>query len=425
MPALPLRGLATLLCSTVAVLAQAPPGYYDPVDLGSAARLRATLHEVIDDHLRLPYTATGLDTWDVLEAGWQDPADPTRVVDVYRNGSFRKPDDRVTGYNREHVWPRSYGFPEDRPDNQPYTDCHALFLADAGYNAARGNLPFDTATALAREYPTLPTNGQGGGSGRYPGNSNWGIGSAGAFGSFEVWSRRRGDVARAILYLDVRYEGGTHGRTGIAEPDLIATDDRARIAASQTGNNEAVAHMGLLSTLLAWHREDPPDADERRRNDLVFQAQGNRNPFVDHPEWAGLLFGGAVPGGFLTYGAGCAGSNGIAPTSGSAGEPLVGRSLTLVCGGAPALRPALLNFDLQPSQIDLAAFGLGGCALLARPALVVTATTNGFGTAATALAVPADPRLVGTSLFGQWVVLDPAGRGAALSPGAELRFGRR
>ena len=44
--------------------------------------------------------------------------------------------------------------------------------------------------------------------------------------------------------------------------------------------------MGLLSTLLAWHQADPPDAGERERNEVIYSFQGNRNPFIDHPEWA-------------------------------------------------------------------------------------------------------------------------------------------
>src|SRR3546814_14675548 len=44
--------------------------------------------------------------------------------------------------------------------------------------------------------------------------------------------------------------------------------------------------MGLLSTLLAWHQADPPDAAERDRNEVVYSFQGNRNPFIDHPGWA-------------------------------------------------------------------------------------------------------------------------------------------
>ena len=48
--------------------------------------------------------------------------------------------------------------------------------------------------------------------------------------------------------------------------------------------------MGLLADLLQWHDEDPVDDRERGRNDVVYSYQGNRNPFIDHPEWVSYVF---------------------------------------------------------------------------------------------------------------------------------------
>jgi endonuclease I len=54
--------------------------------------------------------------------------------------------------------------------------------------------------------------------------------------------------------------------------------------------------MGLLSTLIAWHQADPPDDAERARNEVIYSFQGNRNPFIDHPEWGtASLFTSAKP----------------------------------------------------------------------------------------------------------------------------------
>ena len=82
----------------------------------------------------------------------------------------------------------------------------------------------------------------------------------------------------------MRYEGGA------PEPDLILTDDQALIAASNTGDNEPIAYMGILSVLLEWHAQDPVDDVERNRIDVVFSFQENRNPFIDNPEWVACLF---------------------------------------------------------------------------------------------------------------------------------------
>ncbi|MCZ6598592.1 MAG: endonuclease [Planctomycetota bacterium] len=272
-----------------------PPGYYDPVDDSTPATLRQTLHEVIDDHTRFPYTSSAPDTWDILELAEEDPADAGRILDVYRNASFAKQGGGNPFYNREHTWPKSYGFPDDGWDNYPYSDCYQLRLCDDGYNSSRSNKPFRICSASCSEKPTDPNDGQGGGTGIYPGNSNW---TSGAFtqGTWETWIGKRGDVARAMFYLDVRYEGGSHGITGASEPDLILTDSEALIDASNTGQNEPVAYMGILSVLLQWHLEDPVDDRERARNDVVYSFQGNRNPFIDHPEWVACLFEGNCDG---------------------------------------------------------------------------------------------------------------------------------
>ena len=263
-------------------LADPPPGYYATVDATNATTLRTTLHAVIDDHQRFPYTSGATDTWDILNLADEDPNNSSNILDVYRNASYPKISGGTRDYNREHTWPKSFGFPD--PIRGPYTDCHMLFLCDRGYNTARSNHPYRTCTDTCSEKTTLFNNGQGGGSGEYPGNSNWRTGSH-EEGTWETWIGRRGDVARALFYMDVRYEGGFHVG-GDAEPELILTDDDSLI----TVTDGPVAYMGLLSVLLQWHVEDPVDDLERDRNDVVFSFQNNRNPFIDNPEWVACLF---------------------------------------------------------------------------------------------------------------------------------------
>jgi endonuclease I len=279
---------AALTLALAAAAAAGPAaGLYDPVDARDAASLRLTLHDLIDDHTRYPYTSTATDTWDILDLADEDPNNAFNVLDIYKNASYPKAGGGNPNYNREHSWPKSYGFPIDGSTNYPYTDCHHLFICDSGYNSSRNNKPYDTASASASEKPTLFNNGVGGGTGVYTGNSNWTFGSG--LGAWETWVGRRGDVARALLYMDVRYEGGTHGGSGASEPDLILTDN-ASLIVSNTSTNRSVAYMGMLSTLLDWHAEDPPDALEHFRNDIIESYQGNRNPFIDHPEWVDCLW---------------------------------------------------------------------------------------------------------------------------------------
>ena len=81
-----------------------------------------------------------------------------------------------------------------------------------------------------------------------------------------------------MFYLVVRYEGNDQSGT----PDLELVD-----RLTHTGE----PHFGKLCTLVAWHGLDPVSPEERRRNDVVHSWQGNRNPFVDHPEFVQAIWG--------------------------------------------------------------------------------------------------------------------------------------
>jgi len=404
-------GLAAVLAP--GALAQAPAGYYDTVDTSNAAALRASLHAVIDDHTRFPYTSGGTDTWDILEDAQTDPSNGSRILDVYKNASYPKQGGGGANYNREHVWPNSYGFPTDNGSNYPYTDCHALRLCDIGYNGFRDNSPFRACSSGCTELVTVPNGGQGGGSGVYPGNSNWTTGS-GSTATFEVWSGRRGDIARAMLYMDLRYEGGTHGVTGANEPDLILTDDQGLISAS-LGGNASVAYMGMLSTLLQWHADDPVDQFEMDRNDTVFGYQGNRNPFVDHPEWVGVIYQGQTLSPQLTVSPTTMDlTNGGAATFDLQAGPAFAGKLYFLLGSASGTTPGTaagiqvpLNFDAyllqtvqNPNVIILDSLGF--------------LDANGSATAKLPFPAGAYTFLAGTQLDHAYIVFDIPGTTLAL-----------
>lgn len=412
--------VAVSLCAG-RIAAQIPSGYYATVDTSTAATLRATLHQVIDDHVEHPYTSSATDTWDILESAQQDPNNSSRIIDVYRNASFTKRGGGNNDYNREHSWPKSYGFP-DFVNYGPYTDCHALWLCFDSYNTARSNKPFEDCNASHSEEPTLFNGGIGGGTGTFPGNSNWTTGSF-TSGRWQVWGARKGDIARSLLYLDVRYEGGVHNGTGRAEIDLRLTDNRALMSGSNTGQNEAVGYMGLVSTLLQWHLDDPVDAFERRRNDVVFSHQQNRNPFIDHPEWIAILWGLAQPGTVALYGTGCS-AGPLTPVMSVPAGPSIGAPVTISMFIAPPSSPAALHLATSgPSAIDLSILGFAGCTLLAPPEIPVNMLTNPAGTASLTFPVQNDPFLVGLHFYAQWLVADPARASIASTVGADLGIG--
>ncbi len=276
--------------------------YYASVNASTPALLRSTLHVLIDDHVAYPYTGNGpcnptaptpstCDTWDILDRADQNPGNPNEIIDVYQNDNHPKAGGGNTNYNREHTWPNSLGFNNlDGLDGNgnpysPYTDTHMLYLADITYNSNRGNKPYDNCIGCANQDTTVANNGIGGqGGAPFPGDSNWWDGA-----NYRTWTARKGDVARAVLYMDVRYEGGNHAN-GQPEPDLIVTNTRSLIQGTAGGVVAPQGYMGILDTLLEWHLADPPDAQEILRNSVVQGFQGNRNPFIDHPEWAACLW---------------------------------------------------------------------------------------------------------------------------------------
>lgn len=376
--------------------------YYNSVDTTNATTLRATLHDLIDNHTVYPYTSGSTDTWDILEWADEDPSNSSRIVDIYLNESYAKQGGGNSFYNREHTWPSSYGFP-DGAGTGPFTDCHSLRLVNDTLNSVRSNKPFDNCDAQCDEEPTQSTNGTGGGSGTFPGNSNW---TEGLFtnGKWQCWAERKGDVARSIMYMAIRYEGDGGG-----EPDLILTDDRFLIASSNTGQDESVGYMGLLSVVLQWHCDDPPDAQECERNSRVAFYQGNRNPFVDHPEYADILWGsscgggGPTPGSFSRYGTGCPTSGLSTPVIAEITDPRIDSNLLFLASGGPPSQPGALHLGFAQSNINLGIIGYPACTMLAPPDLAFSVFASPVGIAFTIVNVPNDANLVGVALHGQFL----------------------
>lgn len=270
--------------------------YYAQVNTSSPEQLRCSLHETIKGHTTYPYGWTQLEDADEAPAGVCPSSN--YILDVYRNRCYEKITARSNpvgpnNYNREHVWPRSLGFNTGSQSGNDglaaHNDLHMLHLSASDWNGERDNNPYgNCADASCGPFGTDANNGVGGTAAR--GDSNWSDGS-----TYEVWDHMKGNMARAIFYMAIRYEGiaAEDAHDGNL-PDLELTDNRSLIAI--TSNTAPKAYMGLLTVLLAWHAQDPVDARELERNEVVAIYQNNRNPFVDHPEWATLaLFQSSQP----------------------------------------------------------------------------------------------------------------------------------
>ncbi|MFM1770570.1 MAG: hypothetical protein RJA22_3099 [Verrucomicrobiota bacterium] len=259
-------GLVLVQAGLSSLRADAPAGYYSTATGLSGAALRVALHEIINDHVVVPYSSTAGDTADALAVLDEDPANATNVWLVYAQRSEPKSSFGLsTGWNREHLWCNSYGLDDIHP---AFSDLHNLRAEDASVNSARGNEFYDLTNPLDAGYAN-PAHPEA-------------LLCTSDSDSWQPPAHVRGDIARALFYMDVRYEGDRAN-----EPDLILTSETGLISAT-------AAYMGSLAVLLQWHRDDPVDAAEQLRNDRVYALyQSNRNPFIDHPEWVETVYGQA------------------------------------------------------------------------------------------------------------------------------------
>jgi endonuclease I len=224
--------------------------YYKDAVGKTGDSLKSSLHTIISDQTKLSYSAV----WDALKVTDQDPADSGNVVLLYSGISRSKSlNGGDTGdWNREHVWAKSHG--DFGTSTGPGTDTHHLRPEDVRVNSVRGNKDFDN-----------------GGSGFTDSG-----GSLTDSDSFEPRDAVKGDVARMIFYMAVRYEGG---------------DGWADLEVNGSVDNGSSPYIGKLDVLKQWNDEDPPDAFEQRRNQVIYDDyQHNRNPFVDHPEWVEAIW---------------------------------------------------------------------------------------------------------------------------------------
>lgn len=236
-----------------------PDDYYDPISFESSESLKTTLHDVIDDQIVQSYDSIKT-VVRVLDA---DPEDESKIILLYSDNSLdpNQFGNGSTQWNREHLWPQSFGA-DSGPANSDY---HHLFPAYASVNSTRSNYTFDDVSSSKR--PSLAPDC------RYDETQR----------TFEPSDLDKGRVARALFYMDVRYDGSD------SSEDFVLSNRPDQY-------NNQMAH---LDALLRWNRMFPPDTRERRRNHLIYAGakygvrtylQGNRNPFVDYPDLADAVF---------------------------------------------------------------------------------------------------------------------------------------
>ncbi len=225
--------------------------YYKNAIGKSGTALRTSLNQIIRTNTKLNYDQV----WDALKLTDQDPNNSANVILLYSGTSRSKSlnGGNADDWNREHVWAKSHG--DFGTATGPGTDIHHLRPTDVTVNSDRGNKDFDLGGTQSSEAP-----------GNYTDSDSW-----------EPRNADKGDVARMIFYMAIRYEGG---------------DGFANLEVNNIVNNGSNPYIGKLSVLKQWNTQDPPSAFEKRRNQVIYDTfQHNRNPFIDHPEWVGSIWG--------------------------------------------------------------------------------------------------------------------------------------
>lgn len=247
----------TLIIAVLTLNAQ-PQGYYNGTEGLTGNSLKSALHNILknDDHT----SYSGL--WGAYQQTDRKPNG--KVWDIYSdipNGTppyqFDFGSDQCGNYsnegdcyNREHLWAQSWS----NNDGTNKTDLHHVFPTDGYVNNRRGNYAFgevSNASWTSRNGSKLGNNKISGFNGTV----------------FEPIDEYKGDIARALLYVSVRYY---QEDSGWSNSDMT---------------NKSVIKDWALNMLLRWHEEDPVSQKEIDRNDAVYSIQRNRNPFVDYPEF--------------------------------------------------------------------------------------------------------------------------------------------
>ena len=248
----------------VSVSAQAPANYYNSTTGLTGDPLKVALHNIIKGHTSISYAQLWNAFWSTDNKGngivWDMYSDrpggtPAYVFELGMDqcGNY---DSEGDCYNREHSWPQSWF----NNDGTPRTDLHHIFPVDGYVNNKRSNYPFGEVGSAS----WTSTNGSKLGTSKTPGFSGT---------VFEPIDEYKGDFARAMMYMSVRYYGEDGGWKNSEMTD------------------KSVLKSWAIKLLLRWNKQDPPSPKEIERNNVIYDDyQHNRNPFVDYPEFADRIW---------------------------------------------------------------------------------------------------------------------------------------
>lgn len=269
--------------------AQAPQGYYSHAVGKSGRELQDSLRSIIDDHRRVHYGCTHYDTLTHITTEYDtclfkmfpltDPAEgfEGEIYDMYYGCHFQ-PDQTGNGsvtdhcvlYEREHTFPKSLF---RGSQSLAYTDMFNLYPADRVVNNLKNDNPFGEINPATCSHCFL--DGSGIGANCYVPPLDDIENYSGTV--FEPLDAFKGDFARSLLYMSIRYL--REDDFWVSDPDSSAMADKSQF------------RPWMLAMLIEWHNADPVSYKELQRNNAVYDIQGNRNPLIDHPELVSMIWG--------------------------------------------------------------------------------------------------------------------------------------
>lgn len=166
-------------------------------------------------------------------------------------------------YNREHSFPKSWF--GKKKSHYMYSDLHHMYPTDGYVNGRRSNYPYGEVKTVS----WISTNG-----------SKLGKDHLGQV-VFEPIDEYKGDLARTYFYIATRYQDEIALWEKITSNSDLVLD----------GSSDKVFEEWFLNLLLKWHKNDPVSQKEKDRNDAIEILQGNRNPYIDNPEYINRIWG--------------------------------------------------------------------------------------------------------------------------------------
>ena len=264
------RNLLLVLAVMAALTAWAdiPAGYYTNANGKSDEQLMAALEGIIYTHTQLDYN----ELWDCYVT--TDMGNDGYYIDMYSTCKYNHSSYHVgtasyvgQGLNREHSFPKSWFGGEVYP---MYTDLMMIIPTDGFVNQRRSNYPYGVCNGTDAVTYTNEELGV-----TMLGKSTYNGYSAKVF---EPDDEYKGDFARIYFYMVTCYKSDVANWPGCDQLDYL-------------DNNYKAFSNWSIQMLMEWHRADPVSAKELKRNEGVYVKQGNRNPYVDHPELAEYIWG--------------------------------------------------------------------------------------------------------------------------------------